>query len=102
MKKQFTGTEFITFPYSIQIDTHIITGVVPVELMLLQYLRSCMDLIVPNLKDKITPQQQRLKSPHDKTARQCIIQQDDLLMVSRYNKKLRVSWLLRTAGQPYH
>ena len=85
---------------------HTTTGVAPAELMLRQQPRSHMDLIVPNMKDKITQQQQRQKSKHDKTTRQRIFQQDDLVMVRGFNKGLRDSWLPGTVvctsgGQSY-
>ena len=72
---------------------HTTTGVAPAELMLRQQPHSHIDLIMLNLKDKITQQQQRQKSQHDKTTRQRIFQQDDLVMVYGFNKGLRNSWL---------
>ena len=62
------------FLFHYRLIPHTMTGVAPAELMLRQRPCSHMDLIVPNLKDKIKQQQQRQKSQHDKSTRQRIFQ----------------------------
>ena len=96
MKKQLMGTiqtKLSRFLFHYRLMPHTTTGVAPAELMLRQRPCSHMDLIVPSLKDRVSQQQQRQKSQHDKTTRPRTFQQDDLVMVHGFNRGLRGSWL---------
>ena len=96
MKKQLISTVYTKlshFLFYYRLTPHTTTGVAPAELMLKQRPHSHMDLIVPSLNYK---QQQRQKSLHDRTTRQCTFQQDDLVMVHSFNKGPKDNWLTAT------
>ena len=96
MKKQLTGTvhtKLSRFLFHYRLTPHTTTGVVPAELMLREWPRSHLDLIVPDLKDKIIHQQHRQKLQHDRTTRQRTFWQDELVMVRGFHKGPKDNWL---------
>ena len=96
MKKQLTGTiqtKLLCFLFHYRLSTHATTGVAPAELILKQRPRSHLDLIVPSLKDRVSQQQHRQKSQHDRTTQQRTFQQNDSVMVRGFNKGPKGNWL---------
>ena len=96
MKKQLTGTiqtKLSRFLFHYRLSTHATTGVAPAELILKQRPRSHLDLIVPSLKDRVSQQQHRQKSQHDRTTQQRTFQHNDLVMVRGFNKGPKGNWL---------
>ena len=96
MKKQLTGTvhtKLSRFLFHYRLTPRTTTGVAPAELMLKQRPRSHLDLIVPDLKKKVTHQQWRQNSQHDITTRQRTFRQDELVMVRGFHKGPKDNWL---------
>lgn len=92
MKEGSMKTKLSRFLLKYRITPHTTTGVAPAKLLMKRHLRTQLDLIQPNLEDRVRDKQSQQKSAHDHHARDRVIKTGDLVYAKDFrNPKAWIS-----------
>ena len=91
MKEGSMRTKLSRFLLKYRITPHTTTGVPPAELLMGRHLRTQLDLIQPNLGDRVREKQSQQKAVHDYHARERIIKTGNLVYAKDFRKPK--SWM---------
>jgi hypothetical protein len=91
MKEGSMRTKLSRFLLNYSITPHTTTGVPPAELLMGRHLRTQLDLIQPNLGDRVREEQSQKKEVHDYHARERIIKTGNLVYAKYFTKPK--SWM---------
>lgn len=89
IRKQSTGSihdKIARTLFQYRITPHSTTGTTPAEMLMGRRLRSRLDLLKPNLEQKVTEKQQQLKSFHDNHCRNCTFSVGEKVFTRNHQK----------------
>ena len=89
IRKQSTGSihdKIARVLFQYRITPHSTTGISPAEMLLGRKLRSRLDLLKPNLEQKVAVKQQQQKSFHDSHCRDCTFSEGEKVFAKNYLK----------------
>jgi hypothetical protein len=91
MKEGSMRTKLLRFLLKYRITPHTTTGLPPAKLLMGRHLRTQLDLIQPNLGDRVKEKQLQQKAVHDYHAKERIIKTGNLVYAKDFRK--HKSWM---------
>ena len=99
MKKIKSGSiqeKLNRFLFRYRITPQTTTGLAPCELLMKRKLKSRLDLVFPNIEEKVVEKQSKQKEHHDKTSKRRIIKVGDSVFAKNFSLNSQLKWIKGT------